>query len=170
MFYLFLGFYFTGCGVTKRSLPPSAGEERAEPSSPERPVAASVREIRSVNDITNQLFGAHEEWEGTPYVLGGNGINGIDCSALTQVVFRDFFGKDLPRHTRDQLQAGSGIRRNFIRPGDLIFFRTARNVLHVGIAMEDGDFLHASTSAGVMISNLAERYWASRYLGARRIL
>ena len=97
-------------------------------------------------------------------------MNGIDCSAFTQIVYRDFFGEDLPRNTRKQLGEGSGVRRSSIRPGDLIFFRTSRNVLHVGIAMEGGDFLHASVSNGVMISNLSEPYWAGKYLGTRRVL
>lgn len=113
---------------------------------------------------------AHQEWQGTPYLLGGEGIGGVDCSSFIQIVFKEYFGKNIPRHTRDQLQEGTGVRRNFIRPGDLIFFRTGRGVLHVGIAMEEGDFLHASVSSGVMISNLSQRYWATRYLGARRLM
>lgn len=164
LLHLLLGLVVASCGVTKRGVAP------ADDTRNEKPVAASVSESRNVSSVTQQLWGAHDEWEGTPYVLGGNGINGVDCSSFTQIVFRDFFGEDLPRNTRDQLQQGKGIRRKSIRPGDLIFFRTGRGVLHVGIAMEDGDFMHASTSSGVMISNLSERYWAARYLGARRIL
>lgn len=157
----FIAFLFASCGTVERGAGP------VNRPAPEKPAAASVS---GYNTVVNQLWGAHSEWKGTPYVLGGNGMNGIDCSALTQIVFRDFFGEELPRNTRNQLQEGSGVRRDFIRPGDLIFFRTGRGVLHVGIAMEDGDFLHASTSSGVMISNLGERYWATRYIGARRIL
>lgn len=156
-------FFLIGCGVVERGSRPVA--DNTEP--PERPMAANVsKEV----DVSEQLWGAHREWKGTPYILGGNGINGVDCSSFTQIVYRDYFGENLPRNTRNQLQEGSGVRRNSIQPGDLIFFRTARGVLHVGIAMEDGDFLHASTSSGVMISNLGERYWSARYLGARRIL
>jgi cell wall-associated NlpC family hydrolase len=153
----------SGCGVTQRTSQPvwdNSGNSSA-------PITASVS---NYSEVTRQLFGAHSEWKGTPYRLGGNGINGVDCSSFTQIVFQNFFGIDLPRNTRQQLQEGSGVRRNFVRPGDLIFFRTSRGMLHVGILMEDGDFLHASTSSGVMISNVSERYWASKYLGARRIL
>lgn len=121
-------------------------------------------------DIGERLYIAHSQWEGTPYVLGGTGPNGVDCSSFTQIVFDDFFNIYLPRNTREQLQSGEGIRRRSIRPGDLIFFRTGRNTLHVGIAMEDRRFLHASVSQGVMISSLSEPYWAGRYLGARRLL
>ncbi len=156
-------FLLTGCGVVPRDGVPHSQTAGSD----DLPTAASVS---SFDRVVSQLHSAHREWEGTPYRLGGTGINGIDCSAFTQVVYRDFFGEDLPRNTRNQLQEGSGVRRESIRPGDLIFFRTSRNVLHVGIAMEDGDFLHASVSSGVMISNISESYWAGRYIGTRRIL
>lgn len=159
---LLLFITINACGVVPRDSAPPTEDQPAE-----RPMAASVS---SFDRVVNQLHSAHREWEGTPYRLGGTGINGIDCSAFTQVVYRDFFGEDLPRNTREQLSEGSGVRRGSIRPGDLIFFRTSRNVLHVGIAMEEGDFLHASVSSGVMISNLSEPYWAGRYLGTRRVL
>jgi len=120
--------------------------------------------------VMQQLHSAHSEWQGTPYRLGGTGMNGIDCSAFIQVVYSDFFGTSLPRNTRQQLGEGEGVRRNRIRPGDLIFFRTGRRTLHVGIAMQNGEFLHASVSGGVMISNLSESYWAGRFLGVRRVL
>lgn len=128
-------------------------------------------------DNTNQhanvlevLNNAHQEWEGTPYILGGSGISGVDCSSFIQIVFKEYFGLTLPRNTRQQLQEGSSVRRNHVQPGDLIFFRTGRDLLHVGIAMDNGRFLHASVSSGVMISRLDQRYWASRYLATRRII
>jgi len=122
------------------------------------------------DSILEALNRAYEEWKGTPYILGGTGIGGVDCSSFTQIVFSEYFGKTLPRNTRQQLQEGSSVRRNQIHPGDLVFFRTGRDLLHVGIAMEDGKFLHASVSSGVMISRLDQRYWASRYLTTRRLL
>lgn len=119
--------------------------------------------------VLSQLTAAYDEWDGAPYLLGGNSKSGVDCSAFTKSVLNEYFDVEIPRHTRDQLQAGSPVRRYSIRPGDLIFFRTDRRVLHVGIALENGDFLHASYSSGVMISNVGESYWAGRFLGARRV-
>lgn len=135
-----------------------------------QPIERSTVSQRLENTVVDQLGEAHLEWEGTPYILGGSGVGGIDCSAFTQVVFQDYFGLQLPRNTREQLQEGKGVRRNYILPGDLVFFKTGRRLLHVGIAMEDGDFVHASVSSGVMISNIKQEYWATRYLGTRRIL
>lgn len=154
------------CGTVQRGSVPANGNRGSERID-NTPAAISVS---GMNRVIQQLHGAHNEWQGTPYRLGGNGMNGIDCSAFTQIVFRDFFSQNIPRNTREQLQVGNGVRKSSIRPGDLIFFRTGRSVLHVGIAMDDGNFLHASVSNGVMISNLSESYWAGRYLGARRLL
>lgn len=123
-----------------------------------------------MNHIQAELYSAHKQWQGTPYVLGGSDVNGVDCSSFMQIVFDHHFGIEMPRHTSEQLQVGSGVRRTAVRPGDLVFFRTGANTMHVGVIVEADEFLHASTSSGVMISSLGESYWASRYLGARRIL
>lgn len=147
-------FLFSSCGIANRSAPGIANDGNTNQGS-------------SVLVLLNQ---AHQEWKGTPYVLGGSGINGVDCSSFMQRLFKEYFGMDLPRNTRQQLQEGISVRRQHIRPGDLIFFRTGRDLLHVGVAMDEGRFLHASVSTGVKISRLNQRYWASRYLATRRLL
>ncbi|MEX0944883.1 MAG: NlpC/P60 family protein, partial [Balneolaceae bacterium] len=159
LFLIFLIFLITNaCGMSGRGVLPERSSGDGAVNTMERPHV-------EMNSITQKLHQAHSEWAGTPYVLGGSGKNGIDCSAFTKRVLEEYFDIQIPRHTRDQLQSGSSVRRNYIRPGDLVFFRTARGVLHVGIAMEGDDFLHASVSSGVMVSSLRESYWASRYLG-----
>lgn len=159
--------FASACGIASRTAGPvnnnpnNSGETRY-------PSATAVS--ASSNSVHSRLQQAHHEWRGTPHILGGSGINGVDCSSFMQIVFREYFGMDLPRNTREQLSEGKGIRRNQIRPGDLVFFRTSRRDLHVGIAMKGGDFLHAASSTGVAVSNLKESYWAGKYLGARRVL
>ncbi|MDZ7718789.1 MAG: NlpC/P60 family protein [Balneolaceae bacterium] len=175
-----LCFYLTGCGIQKRTISSESPEEgstsqnksEVQQKSEESPPAAMniSSSYENITSIQKQLQNAHQQWKGTPYRYGGETSNGIDCSAFTQQVFRDFFDLDLPRHTRNQLQEGASIRRRSIKTGDLIFFKTGRRSLHVGISVGDGDFLHASVSSGVMISNIGDRYWATRYLGARRVL
>lgn len=157
-----------GCGVVPRTgAPPSttSGGQNPDVSSP--PMAASVS---SYNEARSTLMQAYREWKGTPYVLGGASSSGVDCSSFVRIVFENYFGLELPSNTRTQLNAGTGIRRLSLKTGDLVFFRTGRKTLHVGIITEGKDFLHASTSKGVMISSLKEYYWSSRYLAARRVL
>lgn len=161
-FLLILLFLLTSCGISRQGTYPDRPLPERVVSSDGSPATASP--------VLLNLNNAHAEWAGTPYLLGGSSPNGIDCSAFTRVVLKDYFDTDIPRHTSEQLQAGKGVRRNFIQPGDLVFFRTARGVLHVGIVMDGDRFLHASVSSGVMISGLRESYWATRYIGARRVL
>ncbi|WP_373190648.1 NlpC/P60 family protein [Halomonas sp.] len=116
------------------------------------------------------LLAQHERWAGTPYRLGGSSRRGIDCSALVQNIFSDTFRLDLPRTTEQQVHAGLKIKRNALRPGDLVFFRSRGGYRHVGIYVGEGRFLHASTSRGVMMSNLDNRYWQRHFWQARRTL
>lgn len=117
-----------------------------------------------------RLTQAYEQWKGTPYLLGGSSRSGVDCSAFIQIVMRQQFRVELPRTTSQQMNAGRRVRKSALRAGDLVFFQTGRRTLHVGIMMDNHRFLHASTSSGVMISSLQERYWTRRYLRARRVM
>lgn len=94
---------------------------------------------------------------------------GIDCSGLVYTTYRDQLGIELPRTTRYQSQIGKAVKRNALRTGDLVFFKTSRKVRHVGIYIEDNKFLHASTKHGVMISKLTDYYWRDKYWHARRV-
>jgi cell wall-associated NlpC family hydrolase len=109
----------------------------------------------------------------TPYKYGGNSLDGIDCSAFTQNVYRDSWLVDLNRSARDQYQQGKVIEnRSELKFGDLIFFNTRKRVKpgHVGIYVGDNLFAHASSKLGVTISSLELDYYNKRYMGARRIV
>jgi cell wall-associated NlpC family hydrolase len=169
---LFAGWIASACGVVPRSSrPPAQGTATSAPASEEteseKPAAVAVS---SLNEAKASLMQAYREWKGTPYDLGGASQNGVDCSRLMNIIFDEYFGIELPTNTRAQLSAGNGIRRSAVRTGDLVFFRTGRKTLHVGVAVNQGEFLHASTSSGVRISKLGNSYWRNRFLEARRIL
>jgi cell wall-associated NlpC family hydrolase len=139
------------------------------------PVDNPVLEARGLRHppprlIRRALLAQHERWVGTPYRLGGASSRGIDCSALVQNIFSDTFRFDLPRTTEEQVQEGLEVERDALRPGDLVFFRPPGAYRHVGIYVGEGRFLHASTSRGVMISDLDNRYWQRHYWQARRTL
>ncbi|MGB8518742.1 MAG: C40 family peptidase [Candidatus Tumulicola sp.] len=104
---------------------------------------------------------------GAPYVFGGTSSSGFDCSGFVQHVF-GMLGVALPRTADAQYDAGKPAVGG-PRAGDLVFFDTYGGVSHVGIYLGHGQFVHASSSHGVMVSKLSESYWASRYVGAKRV-
>lgn len=120
--------------------------------------------------VREALLAQHERWAGTPYRIGGTGRSGIDCSALVQTVFSETFRLQLPRSTGEQVRQGTQISRDELQVGDLVFFRPPGRYDHVGIYVGDGYFLHASTSQGVMLSELDNSYWQRYYWQARRTL
>ncbi len=107
---------------------------------------------------------------GIPYKWGGVTTKGFDCSGLVWYVF-DKNNISLPRTADVQYQKGTIVPRNNLQKGDVIFFTTYEpGASHNGIYLENGKFVHASSSRGVMISNLSENYWKTRYFGAKRIV
>ena len=121
-------------------------------------------------DIKSRLMDQYADWKGVRYRLGGTSKRGIDCSAFVQTTFREQFGLDLPRSTYEQKDSGKSINRGKLRPGDIVLFRAGSTGRHVGIYLGNDNFVHASTSSGVMISNLNDSYWKKRYREARRVL
>lgn len=120
-------------------------------------------------NIRSLLEQQYHTWAGTPYRLGGVDFSGVDCSALVQNIFTDAFAVELPRTTTEQVTLGMPVQRQALEPLDLVFFKTG-HTQHVGIYLGYGEFLHASTSRGVMISKLDNPYWNRNYWTARRPL
>lgn len=119
--------------------------------------------------VTERLYQQQEDWSKTPYRYGGLSKKGIDCSGFVKLTLRDQFATDLPRSTDEQLKEGIEVKKTDLEAGDLVFFKTGKRQKHVGIYIEDGQFVHASTSGGVIISRLDNVYWRKRYIQARRI-
>jgi len=168
LFLLAIGL-LEGCGIARRSMrPPSRTVSSGTSSSTSQKPVAEMQ-VSSLNEAQATLMQAYRDWKGTPYKLGGASKKGVDCSELVNIIFSQYFGINLPSNTHEQLNAGKGIRRAAIHTGDLVFFRTGRKTLHVGIMLNRGEFLHASTSSGVRISKFGKSYWRNRFLAARRI-
>lgn len=110
---------------------------------------------------------------GIRYVIGGTGPRGFDCSGLTQYVFGKN-GYSLKRTVAQQLQSGVIIPKEELQCGDLVFFkyttRTGSLYSHVGIYIGNGQILHASSTRGVTVDNLATPYYTQHYLCARRVI
>jgi cell wall-associated NlpC family hydrolase len=119
----------------------------------------------------DKIIATAKKYIGVPYVWGGESPSGFDCSGFVQYVFK-VHGISLNRTTETQYKHGSYVSKSNLKPGDLVFFQNTyrAGISHVGIYIGNGQFIHASSSKGVTISNLSSSYYTSHYYGARRIL
>lgn len=143
-------------------------------SSPENGSGASAKAAAPLDKKQAELVVAESRrWLGTPYRYGQQTRQkGTDCSGLVMEVYRKVLDIKLPRSSREQRQFCSSVGRNSLSPGDLVFFSSSGprgNVNHVGIYIGSNSMIHASTSRGVVVSSLDERYFASRYHSAGRV-
>ncbi|WP_110949014.1 C40 family peptidase [Pseudomonas bohemica] len=113
---------------------------------------------------------------GTRYRFGGTSTtSGFDCSGFIGYLFREEAGMSLPRSSRDMVNIDAPlVKRNDLKPGDLLFFSTAGRgrVSHAGIYLGDDQFIHSSSrrSGGVRVDSLDDAYWARTFIEAKRAL
>lgn len=113
---------------------------------------------------------------GTRYRFGGTSTtSGFDCSGFIGYLFREEAGMSLPRSTREMINVDAPlVKRNDLKPGDLLFFSTAGRgrVSHAGIYLGDDQFIHSSSrrSGGVRVDSLDDAYWARTFIEAKRAL
>jgi len=122
------------------------------------------------NFIKNVILKEFEEWEGTPHKMGGNSKRGIGCSGFAHYVYTKLFNINVPRTTKQFFAAGIKIDKSQLKPGDLVAFMPHSYPRHVGIYIGNNKFIHASTSKGVMMSDLSDPYWEKHYVMSRRIM
>ena len=125
----------------------------------------------AVEELTNiPLLQFIDDWYFTRYRYGGSSKRGIDCSAFTAALLNNVFRESLPRTCREQYHATERIKKTELQQGDLVFFSIRKGISHVGVYLMNNKFIHASTSHGVMISDLHESYFSRRYAGAGRFI
>lgn len=136
----------------------------------------SSKTVVSLPKKTNNIIDKALEFEGTKYKYGGTTKKGMDCSGLIYTAF-SANGLSVPRTSKAMSTQGQEIKLSEVKPGDLLFFKTNKNknvINHVGLVTETRvgyiQFIHSTTSAGVITSSLAERYWKNAFTEARRIL
>jgi cell wall-associated NlpC family hydrolase len=152
---------------------------KASTSDPEEPLSRQDRQVKdgkyparpksSANLL--ELGGIIQSYLGTPYKGNSRMQEGLDCSEFTVEVFKKYNRTNLPRTAELQYKTGYKVDYNHLSFGDLVFFRTDKNhVSHVGIYVGFDEFIHSSTSTGVIISSIKDKYWKKRFVGGRRIL
>lgn len=111
-----------------------------------------------------------ERFVGIPYRWGGeNVVDGMDCSGFVRAVY-NLCGVNIPRTSADQFKTGENVSRDSLADGDLVFFgATVDSVNHVGIYVGGGKFVHAPRRGDeIKVSSLDEKYFAGRFVGAKR--
>jgi cell wall-associated NlpC family hydrolase len=152
----------------KKPKPPKVKPKTPTPPPPPPPPEKKITK----KGFFSKMDGSIASFLGTPYVWGGRTRRGTDCSGFTQSVFAEL-GVYLPRNSRKQWKVGRAVKYKQLRKGDLVFFRTIGNrISHVGIFIKPAthEFVHASSSRGVVRSNLESKYYKKRYAGARRVI
>ena len=163
--------YIFGVLVLLATLFGCASYPRYRTGGMERPKEVVQTDARLTTNDYIRLGLILQDYLGKPYRGKSIFVRGVDCSLFAREVFKQFDKIELPRTVREQYKMGREIPYRHLAFGDLVFFRTERNkVSHVGIYAGDNRFIHASTSRGVIISSMNEKYWAQRYAGGRRVL
>jgi len=128
------------------------------------------------------LFDFVYEWWKTPYRYGGQSKKGIDCSAFTQRLAKEVYGKSLLRTASQQYRSSRRVPKDSLTDGDLVFFKIKSRRYtrkgktyytsgwHVGVYLTKGWFIHSSSNGGVKLSNLEDPFYKGIYYASGRYL
>lgn len=160
---------------SKPSSKPTSFTKKADSTRVKAPKSSAQNSSRAESSALGVLLSQQKQWKSTPYVSGGVKKSGADCSGFVQSVFSESFSVQLPRTTIDQMNGGKKlggrrVKQSKLRTGDLVFFKTGRGALgyHVGIYLENGEFLHLSAKGGAKIASLSNSYWSPKFIKAVR--
>ena len=141
-------------------------------SSKQKAVYSTNKLISKVDRIVASAL----QYKGVTYKYGGTTKKGMDCSGLVYTAF----GKEniqLPRISRNMAKKGKRILLRNVKKGDLVFFKISRRsneINHVGLvtAIKNNTiyFIHSTSSKGVIVSSLSEKYWKKNFVKATSIL
>ena len=138
---------------------------------------ASHKKARVREEKVDKVISTARTFVGTPYRYGGTTRSGMDCSGLLLNSFRAI-NYSLPRSSEAQSKVGKEVKMKELQPGDLVFFATGkkkREITHVGLVTDvkkkdNVKFIHASSSLGVVETNLYAEYYQKRFRKARRVI
>lgn len=156
---ILVSLIMASCHSSKKVSRPTGGKT---PSRQE--LLASLGNVsKKQRQIVEEAF----TWMGTPYLYAGvEKGKGVDCSGMVLRVYQDVCGVKLPRNSAKQAEFCKKIKAKDVRTGDLVFFATGKDkgrISHVGIMLNSEDFIHASSSKGVVISKVSTPYYVRTF-------
>lgn len=121
---------------------------------------ASILNVKEKELRNEKLYHFIDKWMGVPHRTGGMDLKGIDCSGFTYLLEKEVYDRSLPRTAKSMAEE---VRRKYeedLKEGDLVFFDfDGQKFSHVGVYLHNNKFVHASTSKGVIISNLKDAWY-----------
>jgi hypothetical protein len=122
-------------------------------------------------DIKNvKLYSFIDEWYGTPYKYGGKTKTGIDCSDFVSTLEGQVFKKNILPPASSMYATCKSVKEKDLEEGDLVFFKiNSDKVSHVGVYLQNGCFVHASSKKGVVISKLGDAYYTKHFFKGGKV-
>ncbi len=140
--------------------------EKARAAIKKKETAKAAQKSAPKSDLETYARG----WMGAKYVYGKATKTKTDCSGFVMQVYKGYYNIALDHSSSKMYKdsRGKSVSRGSLKEGDLVFFGSLWKIDHVGIYLRGDRFIHASTSKGVMISPMQDKYWGHKYQGARR--
>lgn len=142
-----------------------------------RQIAAAAKRLNVDIDYDDNhaLFVEAAQWIGVPYRNAGRSKRGVDCSGLTKCIYKNVYNINLSPSSQLQLDRDINhrVKKSHLKQGDLVFFserKSAKRISHVGMYLKDGKFIHASSTRGVRVDLLNDKYWRPRWITGGRIV
>lgn len=121
-------------------------------------------ERAKTSDASAVLFAFVEDWKGVPYKYGGTSKSGVDCSGFVGILYQEVYNRNVPRTTGQLSTTSASVSQTKLSEGDLVFFDiNGKKNAHVGVYLRNGEFVHASSSKGVVVSSLQNPYYKEAF-------
>lgn len=170
LFIIVLILTITSCHPSKKA----TEKEKEYTECKEENTSGNILGFKLGNHDNKKLYLEAQKWFGTPYRYGGNNTDGADCSGLVMQIFKTVFNIELERNSSAMMKKNcKEIKKHKLKEGDLVFFATGNDrnrINHVGIYLKENKFIHTSSSRGVIISSMDEKYYIDKFYCAGRVL
>lgn len=161
-----LAIVLTGCGSTRNT----AKVVKKTPIGSEVVTQQPTMTVpTTLSPQSQSLLNEASQWLGTPYKYGGESKSGVDCSGFVMQVYLSSLAIKLPRNSKEQSDYCTPTKKTELVPGDLLFFGSGKSISHVGIFIGDTRMIHASSSKGVIISDINEDYYLRNFKGSGKV-